>query len=85
MKKLFAILLLTGISITTANAEPLILSDIIQQARDAQMQIEAKEKAELAMMKPIMTKNQEEIQHSCEQSAAEKINPNEFINQDINE
>lgn len=75
------LLIITAIIISSVNytyAEPIVLSDIIQQAREAQMKQAAKEKAEQAMMQPVKNNN---TNSNCEQNANERICPNEVLEQ----
>lgn len=76
MKNFFIFAAVICITANAVNAEPIVLTDILQQARDAQIKQEAKEKAEKAMMKPV-TNNSENLQN-CEQKANEKINSEEL-------
>lgn len=79
MRKIFIAIFASVMCINTVQAEQLVLSDIIQQAREAQIKQEAKQKAELAMMQPVTVKNnQNPDKDACGQNAAERIKPQEL-------
>ena len=72
MRKFLVLLFLFNSFYNIVNAETLVLSDIIQQAREAVKMQEAKDKAELAMMQKTATNNNETKQESSEQNACDK-------------
>ena len=79
MRKFFILITVSVLCAGSVNAQQLVLSDIIQQARDAQMREEAKQKAELAMMQPVTSSKDKTNRNNCEQNAIEKINPDDFM------
>ena len=74
MRKILVLSFVLFMAVNSVMAEPLVLSDRIQQARDEMRRQEAKEKAELAMMKPACSNSCMNNRIQNEQSAAEKIN-----------
>ena len=74
MRKILVLSFVLFMMVNSVNAAQLVLSDVIQQARDTMKMREAKEKAELAMMKPACSNSCMNTQMQTEQSAAEKIN-----------
>lgn len=74
MRKILILSVLLITAFCSVNAEQLVLSDRIQQARDAMKMQLAKERAELAMMKPACSNNCKNNQMQTEQTAEEKLN-----------
>jgi len=74
MRKILVLSILVFSFVSSVNAEQLVLSDRIQQALDAQRMQMAKEKAELAMMKPACTNNCGKANAQNTQTAEEKLN-----------
>lgn len=77
MKKLFLIIAAILITAGTGHSETLVLSDIIQQAREAMYQQEAQQK----INQSIQPVKNTDANTTSEKAAAEKINPQEIINQ----
>lgn len=72
MRKIVVFLFVIGYLFNIANAEQLVLSDIIQNARDKIIMQEAKEKAELAMTKPMTKQDIESCEKGNKQQEQEK-------------
>ncbi len=79
MGKVLVYILIMSLQFNTCIAAELELSDVIKEAREAQFRQAAKPDDIQKNVQQV--KNEIKKQHACEKNAAEKINPQEIMQQ----